>query len=619
MIAIGALLQISRAPAEPPEGFIGSKHKVDAEVVYVTENPLTTTYTVKVESVDGISVKPFSMQATVGSVSGILDPGTKVTFSATPQSVEHDEEVPHEVDYARYLRAEGITARCYVNGIMRATAAPGAGARRVNSIRSGIYNAIVDSPITGAAASFLVASLLGDRHLLSADDYASFRDVGVAHVLALSGLHVGIIASMVEFLLWPMHLSRRTRSLRTVLTVVIVWGYAIITGFTPSIVRAAVMISVFAAARLIGRRNWSLNSLLLSVVVILCINPGWLFTPGFQLSVSAVASLLLFASLIPLKLQRHRVLYFIVNLFVVPVAAMLGTAVVSAYYFNVFPLMFVVGNVVAGLLFPLILGGGLVLAAFSAIGVSFALLGHIVDWLYWLMQSCITKIATIEGAAITDIEISAWVILPYFLTVLLIAYAARQKRPWPWILSAAMAVATVITGIATRERLPSAELYIPTGVKPTSIIMRTGQEAWLYTPAQRKEVRAQTLETCNTRYRQFLISRRCGTAFRSVADSASNHTYQVAHGMVIAADRIMVVVDSEWKKSGKRMPRRTDYALILDSYHGSAPEARASAMADTLLIGTDVHPSRRRKLIRQCADSIPYIDLKHTPLRIVDK
>lgn len=615
MVSAGGVMSMSHHPTSTPKALFVGQHTFVGKVIETNEGYVNTSYIVKVTRADNVSVTPFLSAVTVNSVSSPHLPGSIIEYTARLRPMERKEEVPHETDYTKFMVAEGIASRCFVNDTLAELSTPYGLNALSNRARNGLYNAIVNSPVDGPTAAFLVASMLGDRRFIFNEEISVYRDTGVAHILALSGLHVGIIASILGLIMFPLRLLRRGMHIGNLITAIIIWMYAVIAGFTPSIIRAAVMITVFIAARMIQRGTNAFNSLSLSIIVILCINPRWLFTPGFQLSVSAVASILMFGRMIPDSLRRRPLLWYAANLTVIPVAAMLGTGIISAYYFNVFPAMFIVGNIITGILFPFILGGGLILAAFTTSGISFNLLGWTVDSLHRIMRWSISALSSIEGSMAGEVYFSAWVILPYIITIILLAASIRYRKKIIWTMTGTMAMTTLITAALTGEHPPMAELYIPSSLRPTSVIMRVADQAWLYEcPSARHGSTVQ--EDANRRYRRFLLSRGCGDSFIPITDSLNHTTFKVHNSMIVAMDKTIAIV-------GTRMPDiasgsiHVDYAMICDGYKGSVMQVLTALHPDTLLMGPDIHPSRRARLMRQCGDSIPYRNLARESFSII--
>jgi len=191
----------------------------------------------------------------------------------------------------------------------------------------------------------VAAMTLGDKSQLNTQLKDIYSQVGASHVLALSGLHLMIIYAVISlFIGW-----RRFRTLSQVLIVLSIWAFSFLVGLSPSVMRSAFMISVYALLSLGYRERMSVNTLAFTAIIMLIINPFSLYDVGFQLSFMAVLAIILlnplFISLIPLHiLQRHRWLKAIWGLTTVSLSAQIGTAPLVAYYFGKFPTYFLLSN-----------------------------------------------------------------------------------------------------------------------------------------------------------------------------------------------------------------------------------------------------------------------------------
>lgn len=230
--------------------------------------------------------------------------------------------------------------------------------------RSGVehwlHEALIDH-LNGDQLAIAKALILGDKSLLSPELKKSFSSAGAMHVLAVSGLHVGIIVELLIFLLgrFPRIISKKQAML---VTLGIIWIYIAVIGFPASVVRAGFMFSFLVVGRLIGRSASSLNMLLLSGFIMLVINPLWIFDVGFQLSYLAMLGILLYyrpiASLFHIQNKWLRKIWEGTS---VGLAAQLFTLPFTLYYFHQFPNYFLFTNLGMMVFAGLILGLGLLL------------------------------------------------------------------------------------------------------------------------------------------------------------------------------------------------------------------------------------------------------------------
>ena len=193
----------------------------------------------------------------------------------------------------------------------------------------------------------VTAMSLGEKSQLEWELKDTYSKVGAAHILALSGLHLMIIYAFISlFIAW-----RRFRMLSQIIIIVAIWAFAFLVGMSPSVVRSAFMISIYALLSLGHRERLSVNTLALTAIVMLLFSPQSLYDISFQLSFMAVLAIMLFHPLFcqvlpPHILQRHRWLNALWGMVTVSVSAQLGTAPLIAYYFGRFSTYFLLSNFV---------------------------------------------------------------------------------------------------------------------------------------------------------------------------------------------------------------------------------------------------------------------------------
>ncbi|MDE6491372.1 MAG: ComEC family competence protein, partial [Muribaculaceae bacterium] len=322
------------------------------KVVDVAETDGARRLTVDIDRVSGCSSGDRSacveLRASliVPSLFPIVDAGDRVVAQLVLEPIADMRDLPDEIDYGDYMRRNGISAHGVVSPDDIAVVSKAGGiAGLAGRIRRNIISLIASSSVDDGTGALMSALLVGDRDMLPDATRAAYSAAGLAHILAVSGLHVGIIAAIAVFILWPMRLTRCNR-LRILMTILIVWCYAIISGMSPSAVRAALMASVFLGAGLFGRNSSSLNSLCLAGLIILACDPMSVKSIGFQLSFAAVAAIILLVPVINrVDRREHPVVWHIASAVTVPVAAMVGSGAIAAYYFHSFPVYFLAANI----------------------------------------------------------------------------------------------------------------------------------------------------------------------------------------------------------------------------------------------------------------------------------
>ncbi len=218
-----------------------------------------------------------------------------------------------------------------------------------------IKNYLVDKDARGVASTLV----LGYRETLDRDLLTTYSNTGTMHVLSVSGMHVAIVAFLLNFLLGFMNREKKLRIARALLIISLVWFYALITGLAPSVTRAAIMISFVLIARAKSKSVNIFNVLGLSAFIILLYNPFSLVNVGFQLSYIAVGGLIyLFPKVNSWYHPKNVIIKAAWSVMAVSISAQLVTAPFSLFYFHQFPVYFILSNLFIVIPATLIMYGG---------------------------------------------------------------------------------------------------------------------------------------------------------------------------------------------------------------------------------------------------------------------
>lgn len=271
----------------------------------------------------------------------------------------------------------------------------------------------------------LAAMTLGSKTALSSDLRDVYSVTGASHVLALSGLHLGII-----YLLLTRLLVLRHRWIEPLLVVPALWAFAFLTGLSPSVVRAATMISIFAVFACRGQRRPSLNVLCFTAIVMLLADARSLFDIGFQLSFTAVGSILLFMPLldrlpIAQRVQRNRIGRWLWSLAAVSLSAQAGVAPLIAYHFGRLSTYFLLTNFIVLPAATLILYGALL-----TLTVPWPPIGQATLWMVGRLNDALAFVSRLPMASIEGLHPSgAQVALIYLLLGVLYLMLRRLSEP----------------------------------------------------------------------------------------------------------------------------------------------------------------------------------------------
>lgn len=284
-------------------------------------------------------IKSYKAQADVLSVDGTPCSGTLRLYlrpDSTAATLRYGDRLllhgyPDTVKQTIYVTSDHyiITARDSTS--LRA---------RSERLRMRLLRRMQRGPLDRRYAGVAEALTLGWRADIDPDTQASYRDAGIAHLLAVSGLHVGLVAAMVGLMLFWVSREQRGRIIRGSIQLTAVWLFALITGLAPSTVRAALMFSLFIVSDILGRRTPRFNLLAAAAIIMLIANPMLLFNTGWQLSFSAVAGIMFVTPII--RNYRLRLIPTIGAC----IAATIATLPITITTFHRFYPYFLIANVV---------------------------------------------------------------------------------------------------------------------------------------------------------------------------------------------------------------------------------------------------------------------------------
>ena len=276
----------------------------------------------------------------------------------------------------------------------------------------------------------LNALLLGQRQDISKDLMLSYTNAGAVHILAVSGLHIGIILLILNFIFKPLERIKNGRFLKMFLLVLLLWIYAIIAGLSASVIRAVLMFSILAVGINLNRTTNIYFTLVVSLLVLLLVNPYYLFDVGFQLSYAAVFSIVIFQPIFQSYwYSKNRIVQFYWNLITVSVAAQLGVLPISLYYFHQFPGLFILANLLIIPFLGIILIGGIIVFGLALSNVLPMVLAKSYFQLIELMNGVIHWISAQESYLITEISFDKWMLTTLFIVIISTAFYLKQPHP----------------------------------------------------------------------------------------------------------------------------------------------------------------------------------------------
>lgn len=398
---------------------------------------------------------------------------------------------PGEFDYKAYLGDHQIYQQMFVNQSQVRVVGHDAGHALISkalALRLKLVNKFQQYLPDKEAASIASTLILGYRADLSREVMSAYSKTGTMHVLSVSGMHVGIIFLVLTVLLKPLSHHQNLRLVRAFIIITLIWAYALITGFSPSVCRAAVMLSFVVLGRALNRSLNSYNLLAISAFFLLLYNPFFLSDVGFQLSYLAVVGLIyLYPKIYHIFHLKNKITDGIWSVCALSLAAQIATFPVSVYYFHQFPLYFLLSNVFIVLPVAVIMYAGL-LFLFVPWPMMLKPLGLCLNWVILLTNKILYAIETWPLASLDGLWISVWqYLLIYILIVLIIWTMATGKKLVLLTLFLGAAVFVLSAGTIRLKNYQSRQIIFYSLRKNFAVAFIDREKAYLLTDLSEKD------------------------------------------------------------------------------------------------------------------------------------
>ena len=499
LILIGDFFGL-RTPVKPPA------YSTDSYCAYILSVRETKTAgflaIAEIDSIGRQKVSPFKIRLNLLNDYPEPIPGSRIRFTTRLNEFSLPIPVPDIVDVQADFRRQGVTATAAV---------PRDSIQYLTSTRSlryycalannAAFSRLMRAEVNPQTLNILAAMLLGRPHMITDETRASFSAAGLSHLLALSGMHVGFVAMVITFALWPLYFGRHVRT-RLIIAIIALLAYAAFTGFIPSVTRAAIMATVYLLGRLIQRKSPPLNSLCLAAILILIVNPSELYSAGFQLSFVAVAGIILYYPLINrVNRRKHPKLYTLASFPALSLSAMILTGIVSAFHFHTFPLYFLVANLLVAPLVPFAVFSGIITLIFQRVFLS--------DF----FVSAISRVAGIferlPGAVIDGLYPSAAAVVILLVILIAVAFALKSGKRF-YIYESLMVLIGTCVCLAAKPNpvYPEQEIYTIAEPRSTQRIIAFRDSCLILTDAKTPEAIADLEERYESLLREFMAKRK---------------------------------------------------------------------------------------------------------------
>lgn len=359
--------------------------------------------------------------------------GSIIVFSGEVQEISAPQN-PGAFDYKKYMAHNNVYHQIYLNNFSWKTLENPQGfsiMRTAHEMSRKFVKILNENGLEGQEFAVAAALLLGQNDMLDNETRQAYSGSGVTHILSVSGLHVGVIFIIINFLLGFMKKEGKQLYFKTFLILVTIWAYALLTGMSPPVMRSAAMFTFISLGNASKRNVHIINSLSVSAILLLLIDPLMISNIGFQLSYLAIVGIVFINKPIANLLNpSNKYAGKIWDLIAVSLAAQIATAPLTMLYFHQFPVYFIPANLIAVPLSFLAIYSGVAVLAFSIIPIISNFLGLVTNYLLFALNYSVDFIERLPYSvfSITSIFEKEMILLYIILISILLLFFLKRKE-----------------------------------------------------------------------------------------------------------------------------------------------------------------------------------------------
>ncbi len=357
-------------------------------------------------------------------------PGDEIIFNSDFIKIPKNFN-PYQFDYAKYLENKNIFHEVFLkpNELFVGKHHNNWGSFWFTSQQK-LTNSFNQHSFDKKTQAIINALLFGQRKLLDKETLTTYSNAGIIHILAISGLHVGILYLLLISLLKPLKRVKKGKFIELTVTLTFLWSFAILTGLSASVTRAVTMFSILAFGRFLNRDSSTYNTIAFSALLLLLFNPNFIFDVGFQMSYAAVLAIVSFNPFFKyFKFGKSKTVHFFTDIVLVSLAAQIGVLPLSLYYFNQFPALFLMANIVIIPLTIAILWLGITTLALNFIFPKLALLiGSALEICIKTMNTYAEWISSFDGFVFRNISFSLSLCVFAYIVIIAFILWCYQKN-----------------------------------------------------------------------------------------------------------------------------------------------------------------------------------------------
>lgn len=506
---------------------------------------------------------------------------------------------PDEIDYARFMLDKGVRYQQHakLEGIERVGASPTV-ITRAACYNQQLQHKVLNSHLAPSTQALLIAMLLGNDNFMTSYERDEFSLAGVAHVLALSGLHVGIITAFIWFLLFPLDYVH-ARRVRLMFTLALLVAYDVMTGMSPSVIRATVMIAFVFMSMMFYRKSHPLNSLAVAAMVILVFSPGALYSVGFQLSFITVTAIVVFFHTFDVKFPDNKLLNYLYTTLATSVVAMVSTLVLTAHYFNTVSPLSAVANLVVLPLIPVFMMTGAVAVVLLMAGVELGIIDGVLNAMASMINGAVGWFSALPLSS-NNVYVTWVAVIVYYVVIVLLAMWLKRRNARWLIAAGAMVAVGIVHSLVIDVRAAKQGFVIFNSYNSTPVLYFSNGVAMLWMPDVDEDFDKQAFLR---RHRAFLAHHSIDSVM--IVDSTE---CRLPGGVIrppfahLCGKSIMAVGKGRWKHYERRDSNDVSFNLLLvtKQYHSSISVLDHLVKGDTIVLSGDIYSDDLLRLETEC-------------------
>lgn len=534
--------------------------------------------------------------------------GEKIRFEAVIKNPENAGN-PAEFDVARYMRLKGVTGSLFLS--IDEWQSMGMGdlslSMRALALRAEVVKMYERLGFEGDVLSLLSAFSIGEKQGFSQELKEIYSNAGVSHLLALSGLHLGLFYMVVIGLLSFVGGNKTGYFVRELLALLFLWGFAFVAGLTPSVVRSALLFSFVSIGRCLRRDSSALNSLAFAAMLMLLFSPRLLFDISFQLSFSAVFAILLLTPWLQelFACEKRGVVYnYIVSLLAVSLAAQVGVLPFIWYYFGTFPLYFLFANLLLVPLATLLMVLVVLLWLSAPIAFLQQAVAVLLSWILTFMNVVVEFVASLPLASVLlpQVGVVGACFVALFLVLLLYCIINSKYLYAVFGLAAAMVVLFLNVFAKDTGENENAIMLFNNDKSGAALVLPAGGGAYVLSSVPQFDSDADRV------FRPF-VEREGFKPVQWLAAPYEDSCLNYRAGLLSFADmRMQMLVDDCWL--GDSLQHPVDVLWLCRGFLGPVERLLEVYPASCVILDGSLYAGSRRRLLRECrAAGVGCIDI----------